>query len=223
MATVTFGGINSGLPPNLVDQLIEAERAPIKNLEKKKDNGLLLIPIERIFRDENQPRKEFDKDKIEELPQSINKNGLIQPLIVTKKDSENYTLVAGERRWRASQLAGLPSIPAYVREADDQGMLEMALLENIQRADLNPLEVAISYQRLIDDSCAQCGNLDLMTLGSGTQRIEEILSNSFPEAKIQRVDRDTMKSKNKLDKLYQDMIQGNIDILVGTQMLSKGL
>ena len=78
------------------------------------------------------------------------------------------------------------------------------------------------YQRLIDDSCAQCGNVDLMTLGSGTQRIEEILSNSFPEAKIQRVDRDTMRSKNKLDKLYQDMIQGNIDILVGTQMLSKG-
>jgi len=68
------------------------------------------------------------------------------------------------------------------------------------------------YQRLIDDSCVQCGNLDLITLGSGTQRIEEILSNSFPEAKIQRVDRDTMRSKNKLDKLYQDMTQGNIDI-----------
>ena len=69
------------------------------NLENKKDNGLLLIPIEKIFRDENQPRKEFDKEKIEELAQSINKNGLIQPLILTKNDNDGYTLVAGERRW----------------------------------------------------------------------------------------------------------------------------
>ena len=78
------------------------------------------------------------------------------------------------------------------------------------------------YQKLIDSFCAQCGNLDLITLGSGTQRIEEILSECFPQARIQRVDRDTMKSKNKLDKLYQEMTQGSIDILIGTQMLSKG-
>ncbi|MDB2371808.1 ParB/RepB/Spo0J family partition protein [Alphaproteobacteria bacterium] len=119
------------------------------NLEKKKDNGLLLIPIERIFRDENQPRKEFDKDKIEELAQSINKNGLIQPLIVTKKDDDNYTLVAGERRWRASQIANLKILPALLLPTDlDKD--EISLIENIQRENLKVTEEAQAYQRLIE-------------------------------------------------------------------------
>ena len=118
-------------------------------LDNKKDNGLLLIPIERIFRDENQPRKEFDKEKIEELAQSINKNGLIQPLIVTKKDNENYTLVAGERRWRASQIANLKTLPALLLPTDlDKD--EISLIENIQRENLKVTEEAQAYQRLID-------------------------------------------------------------------------
>ena len=117
--------------------------------DSKKDNGLLLIPIERIFRDENQPRKEFDKEKIEELAQSINKNGLIQPLIVTKKDSENYILVAGERRWRASQIANLKTLPALLLPTDlDKD--EISLIENIQRENLKITEEAQAYQRLIE-------------------------------------------------------------------------
>ena len=117
--------------------------------DNKKDNGLLLIPIERIFRDENQPRKEFDKEKIEELAQSINKNGLIQPLIVTKKDSENYILVAGERRWRASQIANLKILPALLLPTDlDKD--EISLIENIQRENLKVTEEAQAYQRLIE-------------------------------------------------------------------------
>jgi ParB family transcriptional regulator, chromosome partitioning protein len=117
--------------------------------DSKKDNGLLLIPIERIFRDENQPRKEFDKEKIEELAQSINKNGLIQPLIVIKKDSENYTLVAGERRWRASQIANLKILPALLLPSDlDKD--EISLIENIQRENLKVTEEAQAYQRLIE-------------------------------------------------------------------------
>ena len=117
--------------------------------DSKKDNGLLLIPIERIFRDENQPRKEFDKEKIEELAQSINKNGLIQPLIVTKKDSENYILVAGERRWRASQIANLKTLPALLLPTDlDKD--EISLIENIQRENLKVTEEAQAYQRLIE-------------------------------------------------------------------------
>ena len=118
-------------------------------VDSKKDNGLLLIPIERIFRDENQPRKEFDKEKIEELAQSINKNGLIQPLIVTKKDNENYTLVAGERRWRASQIANLKTLPALLLPTDlDKD--EISLIENIQRENLKVTEEAQAYQRLIE-------------------------------------------------------------------------
>ena len=119
------------------------------NSENKKDNGLLLIPIEKIFRDESQPRKEFDKEKIEELAQSINKNGLIQPLILTKKDDNNYNLVAGERRWRAAQIANLKTLPALLLPTDlDKD--EISLIENIQRENLKVTEEANAYQRLIE-------------------------------------------------------------------------
>ncbi len=119
------------------------------NLDNKKDNGLLLIPIEKIFRDENQPRKEFDKEKIEELAQSISKNGLIQPLILTKNENDNYTLVAGERRWRAAQIANLKILPSLLLPTDlDKD--EISLIENIQRENLKVTEEAQAYQKLID-------------------------------------------------------------------------
>ena len=119
------------------------------NLENKKENGLHLIPIEKIFRDENQPRKEFDKEKIEELAQSISKNGLIQPLILTKNDNDSYTLVAGERRWRAAQIANLKILPSLLLPTDlDKD--EISLIENIQREDLKVTEEAQAYQKLIE-------------------------------------------------------------------------
>ena len=119
------------------------------NLENKKDNGLLLIPIEKIFRDENQPRKEFDKEKIEELAQSISKNGLIQPLILTKNDNDGYNLVAGERRWRAAQIANLKILPSLLLPTDlDKD--EISLIENIQRENLKVTEEAQAYQKLIE-------------------------------------------------------------------------
>ena len=119
------------------------------SFDKKSENGLLLIPIENIFRDENQPRKEFDKEKIEELAQSIHKNGLIQPLILTKKGDNNYMLVAGERRWRAAQIANLRMIPSLLLP-EDLDKDEISLIENIQRENLKISEEAQAYQRLID-------------------------------------------------------------------------
>lgn len=113
------------------------------------DKGLLLIPIEKIFRDEGQPRKEFDQEKINELSQSIKKNGLIQPLILRKKDSDSYTLVAGERRWRAAQIAELKILPSLLLP-EDLDKDEISLIENIQREDLKISEEALAYQRLID-------------------------------------------------------------------------
>ena len=112
------------------------------------NEGLYLIPIEKIFRDEAQPRKEFDKLKIEELAQSIKKNGLIQPLIVTKSDEGNFLLVAGERRWRAAQLTELKVLPALLLP-DDLDKDEISLIENIQREDLKVSEEAKAYQHLI--------------------------------------------------------------------------
>jgi len=119
------------------------------NFDNKKENGLLLIPIEKIFRDEKQPRKEFDKEKIEELAQSIIKNGLIQPLILTKNENDSYTLVAGERRWRAAQIANLKILPSLLLPTDlDKD--EISLIENIQRENLKVTEEARAYQKLID-------------------------------------------------------------------------
>jgi ParB family chromosome partitioning protein len=118
--------------------------------ENTNNKNLLLVPIEQIFRDENQPRKEFDKEKLNELSQSIIKNGLIQPLIIRAKDDVGgYIIVAGERRWRASQQANLKTIPCLMLPADlDQD--EVSLIENIQREDLKISEEAAAYQRLIE-------------------------------------------------------------------------
>lgn len=115
----------------------------------KDDKGLLLVPIEKIFRDENQPRKEFDPEKIKELAQSIKKNGLIQPLILIKRNYDTYTLVAGERRWRAAQSADLKILPSLLLP-EDLDKDEISLIENIQREDLKISEEAQAYQRLID-------------------------------------------------------------------------
>ncbi len=120
----------------------------ITQIQTSNNEGLQLIPIEKIFRDEAQPRKEFDKVKIQELAQSIKKNGLIQPLIVTKSDKDNFLLVAGERRWRAAQLTELKVLPALLLP-NDLDKDEISLIENIQREDLKVSEEAKAYQHLI--------------------------------------------------------------------------
>ena len=137
---------NKKLGKGLSSLLGNKEDLPIN---VKEDKGLLLVSIEKIFRDENQPRKEFDPVKINELAQSIKKNGLIQPLILTKRNYDTYTLVAGERRWRAAQIAELKILPSLLLPQDlDKD--EISLIENIQREDLKISEEAQAYQRLID-------------------------------------------------------------------------
>ena len=110
-----------------------------------------MLPIESIEANPFNPRTNFEKNALEELSQSIAVHGIIQPLTVRKLGRDKYQLISGERRFRASQLAGLTEVPAYIRVANDQTMLEMALVENIQREDLNAIEVALSYQRLIEE------------------------------------------------------------------------
>jgi ParB family chromosome partitioning protein len=108
------------------------------------------IPVEKIEGNPWQPRSRFDEEKLNELAASIREIGIIQPLTL-RKAADKFQLIAGERRFRAAKIAGLKTVPAYVRMAEDDTMLEMALVENIQREDLDPIEVAISYQRLIDE------------------------------------------------------------------------
>ena len=114
-------------------------------------NGISLIPVNAIEANPFQPRTNFRPEELEELAASIGIHGVIQPITVRKMGRDNYQLISGERRTRAAMMSGLTQIPAYVRTANDQGMLEMALIENIQRSDLNAIEIALSYQRLLEE------------------------------------------------------------------------
>lgn len=126
------------------------EESP-KAEEPKQNEAIKEIPISQIKVNPFQPRTEFDEEALAELAASIKELGIIQPITVRQVASDEYQIISGERRTRASKMAGLDTIPAYVRTADDQGMLEMALVENIQREDLDAIEIAISYNRLIDE------------------------------------------------------------------------
>ncbi len=108
------------------------------------------VAIEKIKANPNQPRHEFDKTALFELGKSIQEFGIIQPITLRQMEDGYYQIISGERRWRASQQVGLTKIPAYIRTVDDENMMEMALVENIQRQDLNPIEIALAYQKLID-------------------------------------------------------------------------
>ena len=112
---------------------------------------ILRIPVDMIEPNPYQPRMNFDQEALDELADSIRTLGLIQPITVRRKEEGRYQIISGERRFRACRLAGMDMIPAYIRDTNDQGMLEMAIVENIQRENLDPIEVAMSYQRLIDD------------------------------------------------------------------------
>ena len=110
------------------------------------------IEIAQIEPNPNQPRREFDPDALQELANSIRELGIIQPITLRKIEGQKYQIIAGERRWRASQLAGLTKIPAYIVTVEDEGVMEMALVENIQREDLNAIEIALAYQHLADET-----------------------------------------------------------------------
>ncbi|MBN1247865.1 MAG: ParB/RepB/Spo0J family partition protein [Anaerolineae bacterium] len=119
--------------------------------EDAQSDGLLRVPVDRITPNPHQPRTTVSDDSLTDLADSIREHGIIQPLVVTQVLGGGYQLIAGERRWRASRLAGLAEVPVIVKEAAPQEMLELALVENVQRADLNPLEEALAYQHLVED------------------------------------------------------------------------
>ncbi|MBB6625397.1 ParB/RepB/Spo0J family partition protein [Clostridium gasigenes] len=118
--------------------------------KEKKNNSEMFISINLIKSNENQPRKAFDDEKIAELAESIKHHGIVQPIIL-RKDKENYIIVAGERRWRAAKLLALKEVPAVVMDLTDKQVLEISLIENIQRENLNPIEEAIAYKRLLSE------------------------------------------------------------------------
>lgn len=135
-------GFESLIPTDLVDEEFDLTAS-----EDKTSSELKQLKISEIVRDEEQPRRDFDKEAIEALAASIKEHGVLQPIVVTKEDGK-YKIVAGERRWRASKIAGLDKIPAIIRTLDSQNRLELSIIENAQREDLNAIELATAYAKL---------------------------------------------------------------------------
>ncbi|MBE7639150.1 MULTISPECIES: ParB/RepB/Spo0J family partition protein [Salegentibacter] len=142
--------LGRGLSALLKDPQNDIQSAEDKNADKLVGH-IVELDLKSIEVNPFQPRTSFNEDSLKELATSINELGVIQPITVRKLDFDKYQLVSGERRYRASKLVGLKTIPAYIRIANDQESLEMALVENIQRQDLDPIEISLSYQRLIDE------------------------------------------------------------------------
>ena len=136
---------------SLLEDTPASESESIGSTPPASNSGMSEILLSDIEVNPFQPRQYFDQEALKELSESIKVHGIIQPLTVRRLGPNSYQLISGERRFQASKLAGLKSVPAYVRQANDQQMLEMALIENIQRENLNPIEVALSYQRLISE------------------------------------------------------------------------
>lgn len=134
-----------------IDAMISGDDTKMKKVVKEVIKEVDTIDINKIEPNNNQPRKNFNEDKIHELAESIKQHGLIEPLIVQKGNKGFYTIIAGERRWRAAREAGIKEIPVVVKDYSDQQVMEIALIENIQREDLNAIEEAEAYERLIKD------------------------------------------------------------------------
>ena len=144
-------GLNALLSDSNIEERLEVDIPVTPSTPSSPSGGTLEISIQHIEVNPFQPRTHFDQEALQELAESIKVHGIIQPITVRRLARDQYQLISGERRFQASKLAGLASIPAYVRSADDQQMLEMALIENIQRENLNAIEIALSYQRLISE------------------------------------------------------------------------
>ena len=144
--------------------------------------GVPEIDIVKITPNPDQPRKTFDEIALQDLANSIKEHGVIQPITIREVGVDSYQIISGERRFRASQLAGKTKIPAYIRKADDQQLLVMGLVENLQREDLDPIEIAQSYQRLIEE-----GNLTQEELGEKVGKNHSTIANSLRLLKLSLV------------------------------------
>ena len=154
-------GLGRGLDALFPEKTVQSKHQEIKKLnnitesqisqeKEDKNNGVMMVKISKVEPNREQPRKKFDEDSLLELSESIKQYGVLQPLLVSDK-KDYYEIIAGERRWRAAKLAGIKEIPIIIREFSNQETVEISLIENIQREDLNPVEEAMAYKRLIDE------------------------------------------------------------------------
>ena len=146
-------GLGKGLDaliPVTVDDNTPKEKAPSAKTDEKHGDGKTIVPITKVEPNRKQPRRKFDEDALQELADSIKVHGLISPILVQDR-GDHFEIIAGERRWRASKLAGLKEVPVIIGDYDEKEILEISLIENLQRKDLNPIEEAMGYKRLVEE------------------------------------------------------------------------
>ena len=141
---------NNGMKSNALGRGLDA-LISTEGVRTQGSSTINEIPLDQIEANPNQPRREFDEESLQELADSIRAIGIIQPITLRQISENHFQIIAGERRWRASQLAGLTAIPAYIRTISDENVMEMALVENIPRQDLNAIEIALSYEHLLEN------------------------------------------------------------------------
>ena len=180
-------GLGKGLDsliPDKSDQVAKPSLSSKKETDGKKmetkSNGHLMVKINEVEPNREQPRKDFDEDALLELSDSIKQYGIIQPLLVQKRNGF-YEIIAGERRWRAAKLAGLKEVPVNIKEYSEQEMVEVSLIENIQREDLNPIEEAMAYKRLIEEF-----NLNQDELAERVSKSRTAVTNSMRILKLSK-------------------------------------
>ena len=192
--------------------------------ETKAESSLISeIPVSQIEPNPFQPRKEFDEEALSELPDSIRTLGLIQPITVRRITPTKYQIISGERRYRACRMAGIASIPAYIRETDDVGMLEMAIVENLQRENLDPIEIALSFRRLIEECrltqeemaervgkkrASVTNYLRLLKLSASAQHALKIGKISVGHAKVLL----GIEDENLQDKLCEETVTSDLSV-----------
>lgn len=145
MARTMQKGLGKGLGALLGDT------SPLSSAPAAEGSGVTMLPIAKVEAYRKQPRKQFDEASLQDLADSIRRHGILQPLTVRKLSSGYYQIIAGERRWRAARMAGLSEVPVLIIEADDRKAMELAMIENLQREDLNPIEEAEGYKALMED------------------------------------------------------------------------
>jgi len=202
---------------------LDSPEMPVKQEEvvRELSHTVAMIPLAQIEVNPFQPRKDFDEESMEELAQSIKTHGLIQPITVRRLSGKEYQLITGERRLRAAKIAGLKEIPAYIRIANDQEMLEMALVENIQREDLNPIEISITFQRLIDEC-----NLTHENLGDRVGKKRSTVTNFLGLLKLPPQIQQSLKNK-AISMGHAKALRGVEDLAIQlsifNEITSKGL
>lgn len=203
----------------------------ISSISEAKENSIIEININDIEPGMGQPRTNFDKEKIEQLAESIKEHGIIQPLIV-RKEGKVYRIIAGERRWRAARVAGLKKVPVIEKEATDREVIELALIENIQREDLNPLEEALAYERLINEY-----ELTQEELSKIVSKSRPLITNKMrlldlpDEVKVMVTNGEIaeghartllgLKDKNAIESAAKDVLNGGLSVRQTEELVKK--